>query len=234
MNIQTLLRGGAALVLLASSALTAQAAPIWIYLDSSSQITDSTSGVGNYIEYTHASGFVVTATAWYVPDVNSELAAAQLNRYSGGGLGVCGAHEIRCGSPNHAVDNNGGKDFVLFQFSGLADPYRLTIGWASGDADVQYWVGSEANPALQGLLVSDLATEGFASSNINEGNGTRTIDLLGGTGFSLLVAGKLDEYNDYFKIKKLKLDPSEVPEPATLGLVGASILGLAFIRRKRA
>lgn len=219
----------------ASSTLFLQAETISFYLDSSSQITSSSTGVGNFIEYTHADGFKVTATAWYAADLNTALTAAKLGRYSGG-LGVCSAADT-CGSPNHAVDNNRGKDFVLFQFSGLVDPYRMTLGWASGDADVQYWVGIEKTPALQGLLIGNLANEGFASYNLDEGDGARSFDLLGSTGFSLLVSAQLDEYNDYFKIKKLKLEivpTDEVPEPATFGLVGASILGLAWIRRKRA
>ena len=234
MIAKTLLRGCVALSIWTASTLFLQADPITFYLDSNSQITSSSSGVGNYIEYTHANGFKVTATAWYAADLNSALTAAKLGRYDGG-LGVCSEFD-RCRQPNHAVDNNSGKDFVLFRFSGLVDPYRMTLGWASGDADVQYWVGIEKMPALQGLLIGNLADEGFASYNLDEGDGTRSFNLLGSTGFSLLVAGQLSEYNDYFKIERLKLEvlpEDEVPEPATFGLVGASILGLVWIRRKR-
>ncbi|MEP7363662.1 MAG: PEP-CTERM sorting domain-containing protein [Acidobacteriota bacterium] len=235
MTKNALLRGCAALSIWAGSALVMQAAPIIFTLESSSQITSSTTGVGNYIQYTDASGFVVTATAWYAPDAAGALTAAKLSRYSGG-LGVCSETD-RCSSPNHAVDNNGGKDFVLFTFSGYADPYKMTIGWSQTDADVQYWVGSLSNPSLQGLLIGNLASQGFTNFDVNEGSGNRTFDLLGGAGFSLLVSGQLDESNDYFKIQKLKLiptdPPQEAPEPATIGLVGASMLGLVWARRKR-
>src|SRR6478736_2402914 len=96
-------------------------------------------GFGNDRVFTSGS-LIVTADAWSNTGTGVNLGkiqTANLGTYSGG-LGVCNqsaAESPNCGTPNHAVDNSGAFDSVLFSFNTAVDLDRVDFGYISGDAD---------------------------------------------------------------------------------------------------
>lgn len=256
MNLKPLLGGALAMALWASSASAA-----WIYVDLKTPDSSNT-GIGNVLSYDLGNGLTMSVTSWSTTGNNGTLAAARTSIY-GGGLGVCNSGEVAngCNSPNHAMDNSGYNDFLLFTFNMTVDPIKVKIGWSNGDSDMNYWVGSEANPNMAGLALANLGTEGFGPQYNSDGSGARWFDVDGGSGLSLLLAAELvqdppeayacgyrgrytcyrdTDWKDYVKIEAIKVDYTEpppqenLPEPATYGLVGSALVGLAYLRRKRA
>lgn len=216
-----------------------------LYSGSSTTATNSGSGYGNVRTFT-VGAVTVTVTAWGLTG-NSETTfqTAQLGRFDTG-LGSCNrssGEQTGCGSPQHQVDNSGADDFVLFQFSKLVDPVSVTINpYGSRDRDVSYWVGNVAsNLNLTGYAVSGLGGLGFGARTDDSSTASddpRTVSIGGGQVNSLLFAGKVGDYDDYFKIASLALEiPEEtrdIPEPAAMTLLVASLLGLATRRRASA
>ena len=255
MNLKPLLGGALAMALWASSASAA-----WIYVDLTNP-DSSNSGIGNVLSYDLGNGLTMSVTSWSTTGSGGTLEAARTNIYSGG-LGVCNENENCSSSPNHAMDNYGYNDFLLFTFNMTVDPIKVKIGWSNGDSDMNYWVGSEANPTMAGLALANLGTEGFGPQYNSDGSGSRWFDVDGGSGLSLLLAAELvqdaptqyicgyryghprycttEDPKDYVKIEAIKVDYTEpppqeqVPEPSTYALVGSALAGVAFLRRKRA
>lgn len=253
MNLKPLLGGVLAMALWASSASAA-----WIYVDLTNPTT-SNSGIGNVLTYDLGNGLTMTVTSWSTTGSGGTLEAARTAIWSGG-LGVCNENESCQSSPNHAMDNSGYDDFLLFSFNMPVDPIRAHIGWAEDDSDMNYWVGSESNPSLNGLAVGNLGSEGFGSMQNSDGSGSRWFDIGGGQGLSMLLAAELtqdapvayscrkggrwttcytEDPNDYVKIDAVKVNfeepppQQELPEPSTYALVGSALIGLAYARRKR-
>lgn len=255
MNIKPLLGSALAMALWASSASAA-----WIYVDLTTPDT-SNSGIGNVLTYDLGSGLTMTVTSWSTTGAGGTLEAAQTKIW-GGGLGVCNENENCSNSPNHAMDNSSYIDMLLFTFNMPVDPIRVKIGWAENDSDMNYWIGSESNPTMAGLALANLGTEGFGPMQNSDGSGSRWFDIGGGEGLSLLLAPELtqdaptqyvcgwtrgrpkycttEDPKDYVKIEAIKVDfeeppPQEnLPEPSTYALVGSALVGLAYLRRKRA
>lgn len=212
----------------------APAATITFNLESTAQLTaTSGSGFGNTFTY-QAGGLTVVLSAFGSTGSSGALQTAQLQRFSGG-LGVCNQSEgTGCPSGPHAMDNVGGStDFLLFRFSGLVDPVSITLGWDGGDMDASYWIGSQANPSVAGNTVAQFGSIGFGSQFVDEGSSVRTFNVAGGTGRSMLVAPQWGGNDDAFKLKTLTVNTSDVPEPATMAIVGAALVGLGLLKRRR-
>jgi len=171
-------------------------------------------------------------------------------------------------TPNHAVDNSGNKDSILFSFT--TDKVNLTsftTGWEQTDADftVLAYTGSGI-PNLSALTYGNTAGSTgllqngwtlIANTNVSgavSGGTTHTFAnnvvssywLIGA--LNTLVGGVQDTTSDYFKILSVsgcdcstapKGTPGcggggSVPEPGTLLLMGAGLLGLTRINVRRA
>jgi len=128
-----------------------------------------TNPAGSYNTYWHATvsdpdfpgPFQIKATGYTTANSNGTGSFAQrdLALYSGG-LGVC--EDSPCpASPQHAVDNDGRNDFILFDF-GLGNEYSpsaFSIGWenygncsatvlSNSCPDIEAWVGNSFDATL--------------------------------------------------------------------------------------
>jgi hypothetical protein len=194
----------------------------------------------------------VKLSAWSAPTAGT-FATATLERWSEG-FGVKANGEG--GSPQHAVDNNGGTDAILMQFSSDVILTRLGAPWGSYDKEVSVmrYTGTVA-PVFSGLKVNELRTtagwDWFGDFRI-----ATDTQLLGGakpdlaaswwlvsaydSGYSGASRTGFETGNDYFKLKSFQADVmppavpgAKVPEPASWSLLGIAMLGIAASRRKR-
>jgi hypothetical protein len=118
------------------------------------------------------------------------------------------------------------QEAAAYLFGGEADDYLIsTVGKAVGDIDHQAWYD------LHGLGIVQLSQD-FVSDNGVAGIYDATGDA------SALVQDHLYEgsgaypYVNYaFRVSG---PDSDVPEPMSVGLLGAGLLGMALVRRQRA
>ncbi|MGH9354229.1 MAG: PEP-CTERM sorting domain-containing protein, partial [Terriglobia bacterium] len=180
---------------------------------------------------------------------------AALGQYSSYGLGVCDAAEIAgqggCQSPNHAVDNSGHLDFILFEFNSSVDAVRVKLNTfgESLDTDATYYVGDLADTNLTGKTLTDLEAL-FTTGPVNDltsdpGNRSLTLTGVSDGVTSVLIGADIDnpEFSphDYFKVQKLSVDLGgggggglgDVPEPGTLLLTGTVLAALGLLRLRR-
>jgi hypothetical protein len=187
----------------------------------------------------------VSAYSTTAISTTTNISAAAVDEYSGGGLGVCGTLEgTGCSNPLHQVDNtDGGYEFVLFKFS---TPVNLSsvalLDYQGTDMDLSYWSGNTAPPNnLTNVTDSQFLSNFGAQSNDNctshcASGDTITDNLAGNNVTYLLIAAAYNsgDNNDTFKIQNLTVTSlTATPEPATFGLIGISLAGIGLIARKR-
>jgi len=205
--------------------------------------TDVGSTFGNMRTFT-TGGITVTVTAFSLTaNSDTTFQTSNLGLWTGYGLGACNQNEgSNCASPTHQVSNENGTDFVLFQFSAPVTFTGVNIQpYGTYDRDATYFVGNTAsNLNLTGDTLASLTALGFGSE-VNDpstvSSQQRTVTITGSTGNSLLFGASMvnDGSIDYFKIADLDvntINTSSVPEPATFGLIGAALLGLAAMGKR--
>jgi hypothetical protein len=163
----------------------------------------------------------------------SNFVKAYLALYSGG-LGVTNPYESS-GSPNHAVDNAGKDDMVVFQFQDASYiALSLYLGWVNSDSDLDVWIGGAGKTYADftSFSFATLAANGFTKYDpacadlVTTSTTTRSVDLnkpcpatpLDLSGLFLVVAARnevdmagnppqpKDGGEDSFKIKTLNAD----------------------------
>lgn len=193
------------------------------------------------LTYDLGGGHTLKVTAWYNTSPSTNFVQTRLERYSPG-LGVCDPSDFvngSCSSPQHMVDNNGGKvDYVLFAFDTVVDFASIVLNpvSSSNDTDAKYVIGNVFNSGNYTNL-SGFSLNGLGGGTLSEdSNGThviRSINLSGQSGSYLLIGAQQGETNDYFKIKRISFNIT-IPEPTTWALMILAFAGLALARRRRA
>jgi hypothetical protein len=209
---------------------------------SSTPSSSSGSGFGNTRTFT-SGGVTVTVSAWgLTANNNTTFQTAQSGRFDAG-LGICNQDEgLNCDDPIHQIDNGGQLDFYLFQFSAPVDPLTVVIDpFGVQDRDVSYYVGNATAPLnLTGVSLAGLAALGLTGPTNNDGSPSgdpRTVQITSGVVNSMLFGARVDDSflsgTDRFKISSMTADPIHTPEPATIGLAGLALVGLAISRFRR-
>jgi len=195
-----------------------------------------TSGCGNGSQVVSCSqnsnGNIATATAWSTKSSSptAQLEQGTLGRWDG--LGVTNTGE-GTSSPNHATDNSGRYDSILFNFTTAVALTQVSMGWVQNDADFSLlrYIGDGSgspdnltNETYSGLtsggsweLVgnynsfsggADNQTANVNGSGVNYNGSNINSDLTKTSSLWLVAAmngnwGWTDSNKDYFKLKSL-------------------------------
>lgn len=180
-----------------------------------------------------------TATAWSTTGSDGTLQTAELEIYSGYGMGVCNRSEgVNCSDSGnmHALDNKGADDLILFIFSRSVTLDSLTLLQFGDDSDLSLWAGTGAIN-LNGMTPGALGTATLIN-NSNSANTVRNINLgsvMNGQYDWLAVAARIGQENDFAKLRSLSVTPvaQPVPEAATwvMMLAGLGLVGFSVRRR---
>jgi len=222
-------------------------------------------------------GITATASGWSntVGSANVQLDSAYITLNGSSGLGVrnndcsgfanCtgGGSDTNEGlSPEHAIDNNGRTDSILFSFTDKVNLTSFSAGWVSTDSDftVLAYTGAGNPASLANQTYAGLLSNGWSLiGNFLAGSSTGAHDFSNNTYSSYWLIGALNTMvggdstkagNDYFKLISLagctcdNAPPGTpgcstggggggVPEPGTLLLMGAGLLGLTRFKVRR-
>lgn len=166
MNKTSLLKA-MALSLLATAALSGQAATTWQFSGTGSN--DANGEPLAKTSYTSASEGTLAISGAYAVNASNVASGkwlapapgANTLYFGGGGLGMCSdpnnttnvsSTNPACTQPNHALDNNGNTEAILLQFSQSVVLTSIGIGYRNGDADLTLfrYTGTGTPPAITG------------------------------------------------------------------------------------
>lgn len=184
-------------------------------------------------------GVTLTTTAWSTTGSGNTFQTAELEIYPSYGMGVCNRNEgVNCSNSNnnHALDNSGADDLILFSFSGPVQLDSLSLLQFGGDSDLSVWAGT-GTLDLAGLTPAALGTATLIN-NSNSSNTNRAIDLgnvLSGNYTWLAVAARVGQDDDFAKLRSLTVNPATAPVPEAetwaMMLAGLGLVGFAVRRR---
>ncbi|MBD2667016.1 SdrD B-like domain-containing protein, partial [Richelia sinica] len=172
---------------------------------------------GNIRTFTATNGVQVKASAFSQLN-GTTWSTSYLGSY-GGGLGVTNSNEGDGSGNMHVVDNSGSNDYILFEFSESIVVNKASLGYVVGDSDISVWIGTANNPFTNHLNLNStvLSSLGFTEFN-NGSSSTRTADINSGNvaGNVLVIAAKIGESDDNFKINTLEINKLTTTSSGTL------------------
>ena len=174
----------------------------------------------------------VSVTAWAIPSNNSVVQGA-VGRWDYG-LGAASSNN----DDNHAVDNSGSKDFLIFQFDNAVEVTFAEFEDFGNGTDAQVGVGNLASvntlagKSKNGVLGlfskanAEPANGGWVSSGPNS-DSDRDINSLNVSGKTWMIGAAFDQSNDGFKLESLTVKTvGAIPEPTTWAMM---IAGFGFV-----
>jgi hypothetical protein len=206
-------------------------------------------------------GITVNVSAWAstVGSSNTQFEGATLVQ-NGSGSGFSVKHGDQSNentSPQHAMDNSGRQEFIALQFSQAVILDLVTIGWSNNDRDLTVMAyGGTGTPTLSGKTVANLASgwqliehvgdaDGGSGYGDRSTNDTVSVNAAGVSSSWWLISAynagyngssSLDALSDYVKILSVanRAPGNETPEPGSLALIGAALMGLVAAGRRKA
>jgi len=111
-----------------------------------------------------------TATAWSNTGSAGALQSAYIGGYGSYGMGVTNSSGVDVNSPQHAVDNNGSVDSILFRFDEAVNLDSMQVGWVGNNVNNSYYDDSDFTvmayvgtglPVMAGETYADLLANGW-------------------------------------------------------------------------
>ena len=192
-------------------------------------------------------------------NISGNWVEARIATY-GGGIGIANNNSSDTASegsaPEHAIDNNGVKDLLVFELpAGAWDPESFTLGWLDTDSDVQAFIGGASlgagydfrNVCFSGCTGSVQTLTSLGFSEIGSGDGFVNVPVNTATSFNttstgryLIMSGNLGQTsitadNDFFKLSQLVANRTgnTVPITGTILLMMLGLTALVGVRSRR-